>query len=225
MGQKVNPYGLRLGIVKNWKSIWYDEKDYAKNFLEDIKIRDFFPKLSLKDGKDYGIADIVIERFPAKININILTARPGMIYGPKGANIEEIKKQLEKMLSKSVKINIKPIKKAELNAILVAQTITAQLEKRIPFRRAMKQAMTNALQAGAKGIKIRCSGRLAGAEIARVEAYQEGKVPLHTLRADIDYGAAEAKTTFGKIGVKVWIYHGDVFSKGLNAKSDTKEMR
>jgi small subunit ribosomal protein S3 len=225
MGQKVNPYGLRLGIVKNWKSIWYDEKDYAKNFLEDISIRNYFPKLASKDGKDYGIADIIIERFPTKININVLTARPGMIYGPKGANIEEVKKQLETMLGKSVKINIRPIKKAELNATLAAQNIAAQLEKRIPFRRAMKQAMTNALQAGAKGVKVRCGGRLAGAEIARVESYQEGKVPLHTLRADIDYGSAEANTTFGKIGVKVWIYHGDVFAKDLKARNEMKEAR
>ncbi len=223
MGQKVNPIGLRLGIVKTWKSIWYDEKDYAKNFLEDITIRNFFTKLAKKDGKDYGIADVVIERFPTKININILTARPGMIYGPKGANIEEVKKQLEKMLSKTIKINIKPVKKAELNSTLVAQNITAQLEKRIPFRRAMKQAMTNALQAGAKGIKIRCGGRLAGAEIARVEKYQDGKVPLHTLRADIDYGTSEAHTTFGKIGVKVWIYNGDIFAKDLKAKLEAKE--
>ena len=221
MGQKVNPIGLRLGIVNTWKSIWYNEKDYADNLLEDVRIRRFFKALSTQDNKDYGIADVNIQRFPTKININVLTSRPGMIYGQKGANIEEVKQRLKKMLkvkddSKSVNINIKPIKKAELNATLVAQGIASQLEKRIPFRRAMKQAIQNALQAGCKGIKIRCGGRLAGAEIARVELYKEGRVPLHTLRADIDYGTAESITTFGKIGVKVWIYHGDVFKSDKN---------
>jgi small subunit ribosomal protein S3 len=221
MGQKVNPVGLRLGIVNTWKSVWYNEKDYADNLLEDVRIRRFFKELSVKDGKDYGIADVHIQRFPTKINVNVLTSRPGMIYGQKGANIEEVKLRLRKMLkfkddSKSVNINIKPIKKAELNSTLVAQGIAAQLEKRMPFRRAMKQAIQNALQAGCKGIKVRCGGRLAGAEIARVELYKEGRVPLHTLRADIDYGTAESITTFGKIGVKVWIYHGDVFKSDKN---------
>jgi len=221
MGQKVNPIGLRLGIVNTWKSVWYNEKDYADNLLEDVRIRRFFKELSGKDGKDYGVADVHIQRFPTKINVNVLTSRPGMIYGQKGANIEEIKLRLKKMLkvkddSKTVNINIKPIKKAELNSTLVAQGIATQLEKRIPFRRAMKQAIQNALQAGCKGIKVRCGGRLAGAEIARVELYKEGRVPLHTLRADIDYGTAESITTFGKIGVKVWIYHGDVFKSDKN---------
>jgi small subunit ribosomal protein S3 len=222
MGQKVNPYGLRVGVIKPWKSVWFDEKDYAKNFLEDQKLRRFFEALPGKDQKDYGIADIIIERFPTKINININTARPGMIYGTKGANIEKIKKKLEKIVNKTIKINIKPIKKAELNAKLAAENIAAQLVKRIPFRRAMKQAMANAFQAGAKGVKVRCSGRLAGAEIARVERYSEGRVPLHTLRADVDYGTAEAHTTFGKIGVKVWIYHGDVLTRKNVVQAETE---
>jgi len=224
MGQKVNPYGLRLGIVKPWKSIWYSEKEYADNLLEDIKIRRFFFNLSKYDGKDYGIADVHIQRFTKKININVFTSRPGMIFGTKGGNLDEIKKKLQKFLgikendeSKEININIKAIRRAEVNASLVAQNIAAQLVKRVAFRRAMKQAINGALQAGCKGIKIRLSGRLAGAEISRVETYMEGQVPLHTLRADIDYGFAEALTTFGQIGVKVWIYHGDVF------KSDSKE--
>lgn len=218
MGQKVNPYGLRLGIINPWRSVWYAEKGYADNLHEDLKIREFFRTLSKRDGKDYGIADVHIQRFTRRINVNVFSSRPGMVYGQKGANLEEIRKRLLKHLgipendeSRTVQINVKPVKKAELNATLVAQGIAAQLVKRTPFRRAMKQAINSALQAGCKGIKVRVSGRLGGADIARVETYKEGRVPLHTLRADIDYGFAEATTTFGQIGVKVWIYHGDVF--------------
>jgi small subunit ribosomal protein S3 len=224
MGQKVNPYGLRLGIVSPWRSVWYSEKNYADNLLEDLKIRNFFRNLSKQDNKDYGVADVHVQRFTRRINVNVFTSRPGMIYGAKGANIDEIKKRLQKHLgiksddeTRVINVNIKAVKKAELNSTLVAQNIAAQLIKRIPFRRAMKQAINGALQAGCKGIKIRVSGRLAGSDIARVESYKEGRVPLHTLRADIDYGTAESLTTFGQIGVKVWIYNGDVF------KSDRKE--
>lgn len=211
MGQKVNPYGFRLGIIRKWKSVWYDKKDYADNFLEDQKIRKYFNDIALKTEKDYGISDIIIERFPTKININLFTSRPGMIYGAKGANVELIKKDIQKFVSKSIKINIKPVKKAELNATLIAKNIANQLLRRIAFRRAMKQAIQNAMQAGSQGIKISCKGRLAGAEMARTMTYKEGRVPLHTLRADIDYGFAESLTTFGKIGIKVWLYNGDVY--------------
>jgi len=213
MGQKVNPYGLRLGIVTNWKSVWYDEKDYQANFLEDQKIRNFFKNLAKKNGKDYGISDIVIERFPTKVNVNIFSSRPGMIFGTKGSNVEIIKKELQKIVTKNVNINIKPVKRAEINAQLVAKDIANLLLRRMPLRRVAKQAISNAMQAGCKGIKIKASGRLGGAEMARIETYKEGRIPLHTLRANIEYGFAESPTTFGLIGIKVWIYKGDIFEK------------
>ncbi|MFQ5483267.1 MAG: 30S ribosomal protein S3, partial [Nitrospinaceae bacterium] len=208
MGQKVHPYGFRLGINKPWKSNWYAKKEYAEQLLEDIKLRTHLRK-SLSHA---GVSNVEVERSANRIRINIHTARPGIIIGKKGLEVDRLKEDLQKMIGgKQVNINIKEIRRAELDAALVAQNVALQLEKRISFRRAMKKAVVSTLRFGAKGIKIRCSGRLAGAEIARSEWYREGRVPLHTLRADIDYGTAEAKTTYGIIGIKVWVYKGDVF--------------
>jgi len=217
MGQKVNPHGLRIGIIKDWDTKWYaSKKDFSSFLVEDFKLRKFIKK------KLYiaGIARIEIERAAAKIKINIHTAKPCIIIGKQGAGIEALRKELEKMTGKSVLLNITEIKTPELNAQLVAESIAAQLEKRISFRRAMKQAMSRTMKLGAKGIKTQVSGRLGGAEIARTEHYHEGTIPLQTLRADIDYGFAEADTTYGKIGVKVWIYKGEVLP---SKKKDRKE--
>lgn len=207
MGQKVNPHGLRVGIIKDWDTKWYaNDKNFADYLVEDDKIRKFLKKKLF----NAGIAKIEIERTD-KIRVNIYTAKPGMVIGKGGTGIEELRKNLEKLTnSKSVSINISEIKVPELNAQLVAENIAAQLEKRISFRRAMKQSMQRTMRVGAKGIKAMCSGRLGGAEIARSEWYREGTIPLQTLRADIDYGFAEAHTTYGRIGVKVWIYKGEV---------------
>lgn len=216
MGQKVNPHGLRIGIIKDWDTKWYaSTKDFSSFLIEDVKIRRFLKK------KLYiaGIARIEIERAANKVKINIHTAKPGIIIGKQGAGIEALRKELEKMTGKSVLLNITEIKNIELVAQLVAENIAAQLEKRVSFRRAMKQAMSGTMKAGARGIKTQVSGRLGGAEIARVEHYAEGTIPLQTLRADIDYGFAEANTTYGKIGVKVWIYKGEV----LPAKKKEKK--
>ncbi|MGI6623195.1 MAG: 30S ribosomal protein S3 [Clostridiaceae bacterium] len=216
MGQKVNPHGLRIGIIKDWDTKWYaSTKDFSSFLIEDVKIRRFLKK------KLYiaGIARIEIERAANKVKINIHTAKPGIIIGKQGAGIEALRKELEKMTGKSVLLNITEIKNIELVAQLVAENIAAQLEKRVSFRRAMKQAMSRTMKAGARGIKTQVSGRLGGAEIARVEHYAEGTIPLQTLRADIDYGFAEANTTYGKIGVKVWIYKGEV----LPAKKKEKK--
>lgn len=206
MGQKVHPHGLRLGIIKTWDAKWYAGKDYAANLHEDIKIRDFLKQ------KTYaaGVSKIHIERAANRIKVTIHTAKPGMVIGRGGAGIEEIKKDLKKITDKQVDVNISEVKQPELDATLVAENIASQLERRIAFRRAMKQSVTRTMRLGAKGIKIMCGGRLGGAEIARSESYREGSIPLHTLRADIDYGTAEAHTTYGRIGVKVWIYKGEV---------------
>lgn len=207
MGQKVNPHGLRIGIIKDWDTKWYaNDKNFSDLLVEDVKIRDYIKK------KLYisGISRIEIERAANKVKINVHTAKPGLVIGKGGTGIEELRKELEKMTQKSVLINITEIKMPELNAQLVAENIASQLEKRISFRRAMKQAMSRAMKLGAKGIKTSVSGRLGGAEIARTEHYHEGTIPLQTLRADIDYGFAEADTTYGKLGVKVWIYKGEV---------------
>lgn len=207
MGQKVNPHGLRVGIIKDWDTKWYaEDKEFADLLIEDVKIRNFIKK------KLYiaGIARIEIERAANKVKINIHTAKPGLVIGKGGTGIEELRKQLEKLTNKSILINITEVKVPELSAQLVAENIAAQLEKRISFRRAMKQAMSRTMKAGAKGIKTAVSGRLGGAEIARTEHYHEGTIPLQTLRADIDYGFTEADTTYGKLGVKVWIYKGEV---------------
>lgn len=206
MGQKVNPHGLRIGIIKTWDAKWYADKDYAKNLHEDIKIRDF-----LKE-KLYaaGVSRIEIERAANRVKVTIHTAKPGMVIGRGGAGIEDIKKLLKKLTDKTVDVNIAEVRQPEMDATLVAESIAAQLEKRIAFRRAMKQSVTRTMRMGAKGIKVMVGGRLGGAEIARSEHYREGSIPLHTLRADIDYGTAEAHTTYGRIGVKVWIYKGEI---------------
>lgn len=206
MGQKVHPVGFRLGIIRTWDSRWFSQKNYAALLHEDIKIR----KIVKERLMHAGVSRIEIERAGQKAKINIHTARPGIIIGKKGAEVDKLKKDLESMTGKQMYINIQEIRRPELDAQLVAENIALQLERRIAFRRAMKKAVTSALRLGALGIKITCAGRLAGAEIARTEWYREGRVPLHTLRADIQYGFFEAKTTMGQIGVKVLIYRGDV---------------
>jgi len=216
MGQKVSPHGLRVGIIKDWSSTWYASKqDYSKNLVEDNKIRVYLKKTL----KTAGISEIKIERKGNDVRVSLNTAKPGMIIGKGGAAIEELKKKLDKLTGKNVSVNIVEVKNLDMDATLVAENIAAQLEKRISFRKAMKQAMSRTMRAGAKGIKTQVSGRLGGAEIARSEHYSEGTIPLQTLRADIDYGFAEANTTYGKVGVKVWIYKGEV----LPAKKATME--
>ncbi|ACX52613.1 ribosomal protein S3 [Ammonifex degensii KC4] len=216
MGQKVDPRGLRLGIIRDWNAKWYAEnKDFANFLLEDVKIRRHIKQ------KFYhaGVSNIVIERMANRIRVTIHTARPGMVIGRGGAEVENLRRELEEMTGKQVSINIVEIKVPELDAQLVAENIASQIERRVAYRRAMKQAIARAMRMGAKGIKVEVSGRLAGAEIARTEWLREGRVPLHTLRADIDYGFAEAITTYGKIGVKVWIYKGDVLpQRGAQAQ-------
>ena len=216
MGQKTNPIGLRLGIIKPWESRWFSEKDYSKLLQEDIDLRKFlFKKLS-----SAGISKIVIER-PAKLaNVTLYTSRPGVIIGKKGSDIEKLKKSVSKIVSGDVNINIVEIKKPELDSQLVADNIAQQLERRVAFRRAMKRAVQSAMRLGALGIRVNCSGRLGGAEIARTEWYREGRVPLHTLRAEIDYGVSRANTTYGICGVKVWIFKGEKFDKDLTDNSD-----
>lgn len=207
MGQKVNPHGLRIGIIKDWDTKWYaNDKNFSEFLVEDNKIRKFIKNKLYSS----GVARIEIERAANKIKVNVHTAKPGLVIGKGGAGIEELRKEVEALTGKSVLINITEIKTPETNAQLVAESIASQLEKRISFRRAMKQAMSRAMKLGAKGIKTSVSGRLGGAEIARTEHYHEGTIPLQTLRADIDYGFAEASTTYGKIGVKTWIYKGEV---------------
>jgi len=210
LGQKVNPISFRLGYIKTWDSRWYAGKDYPQLLIEDLRIRDYLKK------KLYhaGVAKIEIERVASKAKkakITIHTARPGIIIGKKGAEVDNLKKELQKMTQKEIFISIQEVKRAELNAQLVAENVALQMERRIGFRRAMKKAVTSTMKLGAKGIKIHCAGRLGGAEMARREWYREGRVPLHTLRADIDYGLAEAKTTYGIVGVKVWIFKGEIF--------------
>lgn len=206
MGQKVNPHGLRLGVVKTWDAKWYADKDYAKNLHEDIKIRAF-----LKENLfTAGVSKIETERASNRLKLTIHTAKPGMVIGRGGSGIEQIKNNLKKFTTKHVDINIAEIKQPDLDSTLVAENIAAQLERRIAFRRAMKQAVGRTMRMGAKGIKVMVGGRLGGAEIARSESYREGSIPLHTLRADIDYGTAEAHTTYGRLGVKVWIFKGEV---------------
>jgi small subunit ribosomal protein S3 len=209
MGQKVHPIGFRLGVIKTWDSRWFSKKNYAALLHEDIKIR----KIVKERLMHAGVAKIEIERAGQKAKITIHTARPGIIIGKKGAEVDKLKKDLEALTGKQIYINIQEIRRPELDAQLVAENIALQLERRIAFRRAMKKAVTSALRLGAQGIKITCAGRLAGGEIARTEWYREGRVPLHTLRADIQYGFFEAKTTMGQIGVKVWIYKGDVLQQ------------
>lgn len=215
MGQKVSPHGLRVGIIKDWDSKWYaDKNNFADYLVEDQKVRDYTKK------KLYvaGVSRVLIERSASnKIKVIVLTGKPGMVIGRSGDGIEVLKKDISKMTGKEVEISIVEIRKVEMDAQLTAESIAQALERRISFRRAMKQAIGRTMKSGAKGIKVLCSGRLGGAEIARSEKYSEGNVPLHTLRADIDYGFAEADTTYGKIGVKVWINHGEILDKGLKS--------
>ncbi len=219
MGQKVSPTGLRIGINKDWESKWYTEKDYAKYLNNDYKIR----KYLTKKFKNNGLAQIVIERNPKRTEIFIHTSKPGLIIGQSGVEIEKIKKEISKLVGEQVQISVVEIKNPDLNAQLVADTIAHNIENRVSFRVAQKKAIRNTMKAGAKGIKTVTSGRLGGVEIARSEGYSEGTVPLHTLRADVDYATSEADTTYGKIGVKVWIYKGEILGKGGNSHVDAKK--
>lgn len=215
MGQKVNPHGLRVGIIKDWDTKWYAEKDFADYLIEDVNIRKFIKKKLYAS----GVSKIAIERTAGRVKISVYTAKPGIVIGKNGQAIEELKNELQKMTKQKVAVNIEEIRRPELDAQLVAENIALQLENRVTFRRAMKQAMGRTMKFGAKGIKTMVSGRLGGADIARSETYHEGTIPLQTLRADIDYGFAEADTTYGKLGVKVWIYKGEV----LPVKAAKKE--
>ena len=208
MGQKVNPHGLRVGIIKDWDSRWYEEKKFSDYLVEDYNLRKYLKKKLYAT----GISKIEIERITTKINITIFTAKPGVVIGKGGAEIEKLKKELAKFTKSEINLSIKEIKRPDREAQLVAENVALNLENRMAFRRAMKQAMSRTMKAGALGIKASVGGRLAGADIARTEFYSEGTIPLQTLRADIDYGFAEANTTYGKLGVKVWIYKGEVLS-------------
>ena len=229
MGQKVNPHGLRVGVNKDWNSKWYAGKnDFADFLIEDQQIRNYVKKTLYAA----GVASVVVERPAAdKVRVVILAARPGMVIGRAGDGVEELKKSIVKMTGKTVEISIEEVRRSELDAQLTAESIAQALERRVSFRRAMKQAIQRTMKANAKGIKVLCSGRLGGAEIARSEKYSEGNVPLHTLRADIDYGFAEADTTYGKIGVKVWINHGEILDMGLkdaipeSTKNDRRDRK
>ena len=219
MGQKVNPHGLRVGVINDWDSRWYAESDFADNLVEDYKIRKFLKKRLYSA----GISRIELERASDRLKIIIHTAKPGVVIGRAGAEIENLKKEVQKFTDKKLNLEIKEIKRPDLNAQLVAENIASQLENRISFRRAMKSVMSRSMKAGAKGIKTSVSGRLGGADMARTEFYSEGTIPLQTLRADIDYGFAEADTTYGKLGVKVWIYHGEVLpAKGAKVEGSDK---
>jgi len=212
MGQKTHPIGFRLGITRTWTSKWYEKKHYAQWLHEDFKLKTFIKKKL----QHAGVSLIEIERAASKCKINIHTARPGIVIGKRGAGVESLKKEVQRLTDNEVFLNIQEVRKAEVNAQLVAESIATQLERRVAFRRAMKKAVQTAMKFGAKGIKVHCGGRLGGAEMARREWYREGRVPLHTLRADVDYGFAEANTTYGVIGVKCWIYKGDVVGGRLS---------
>ena len=220
MGQKVNPVGLRLGIVRTWDSLWFEGKQYKDRLHEDLRIRQVIDELS----RSAGVSRVQIERRANQVRVVINTAKPGIIIGKRGAGIEDLRKKLERVVGKPVNVNVVEIKHPELDAKLVGNNIIDQLEKRIAFRRAMRQAIQRTMKAGARGIKVQCAGRLGGAEIARVERNFEGKVPLHTLRANIDYAHVEAYTTYGRIGVKVWIYLGEVLPDG-RPKQEAQELR
>jgi len=214
MGQKVNPIGFRLGVNKDWESKWYSKKDYAENLNKDIKIREYLKKTL----KDASIASVLIERKKNRCDITINTAKPGVIIGRGGEDIEKLRKNIQKLVKEDVYVNIVEVKNPDLNAQLVADQIAAQIENRAPFRSAQKRVIRNTMKAGAKGIKTSVSGRLGGAEMARTEGYTEGTVPLHTIRADVDYATSEADTTYGKIGVKVWIYKSEILPAKKNVK-------
>jgi small subunit ribosomal protein S3 len=219
LGQKVHPGGLRVGVIRGWDSKWFGGKDYATLLHEDIRIREFVRKRL----GDAAISRVEIERVANRVNISIYTAKPGIVIGKGGTEVELLRQQLAKLTDKKVHININEVKNPELDAYLVAENIAQQLERRVSFRRAMKQAMGRTLRSGAKGVKTMVSGRLGGADIARSESYNEGTVPLHTLRADIDYGTAEAHTTYGRIGVKVWIYRGEILPTRTQHPGEAKE--
>jgi len=221
LGQKVNPHGIRLGIVKDWDAKWYADKDFADNLHEDIRIREYLMGSERKEGilAAAGVSQVETERSKNRLKLTIHTAKPGMVIGRGGSGIENIRKGLAAYTDKRLDINIEEIKQPDMDATLVAQNIAGQLERRIGFRRAMKQAVGRTRRLGAKGIKIKLGGRLGGAEIARSESYREGSIPLHTLRADIDYGTAEANTTYGRIGVKVWIFKGEVLPEKKQRKA------
>jgi small subunit ribosomal protein S3 len=211
VGQKIHPEGFRVGYIHDWKSTWFNERHFADYLLEDLQIRDHIErKLS-----HAGLSDIKIVKQRGEVTVDIHTARPGIVIGKSGAEVDALRRDLHKLTSKPVKVNIREIKRPELDAKLVAQSIAEQLQNRVAFRRAMKRALTSAMRSGAKGVKVQVSGRLGGSEMARTEGYSDGRVPLHTLRADIDYGFFEAKTTFGRIGVKVWINKGEIMPKGF----------
>jgi len=216
VGQKVNPHGLRLGVIKNWKARWFTDRDFADLLHEDVKIRDHIYKRT----HQAGVSDIEIERVAKRVQITVHTAKPGMVIGRGGSGVEALRKELEALTGRQIYINVQEIKTPEIDAQLVSEGIAAQLERRTSYRRAMKQAISRAMRAGAQGVKVVVSGRLGGAEIARTEGYHEGTVPLQTLRADIDYGFAEAHTTYGLIGVKTWIYKGEVLPE---AKTDEQK--
>lgn len=222
MGQKVNPVGLRLGIIKGWESNWYGGKDFSDKLYEDEKIREYV-NARIPRG---GISKVVIERTLKRITLTVHTARPGVVIGKGGSEVDRIKEELKKLTNKDIQINIYEIKRPELDAQLVADSIAQQLEGRMSHRRAMKQALSNTMRVGAQGIKIKASGRLGGSDMARVEMYKEGRIPLHTLRADIDYALSEAQTIYGKIGVKVWIFKGEVYEKvDLSPSTDSGRKR
>lgn len=218
MGQKVNPTGLRIGVIRDWDAKWYAEKEYAEYLHEDLRIRKFIANKL----KDAAVSQVEIERAANRVNISIHTAKPGMVIGKGGSEVEKLRTELNKLTGKRVHINIVEIKKPDLDAKLVGESIARQLENRVAFRRAQKQAIQRAMRAGAEGIKTQVSGRLNGADIARAEHYSEGTVPLHTLRADIDYAWEEADTTYGKLGVKVWIYRGEVLPERKNTEKGGK---
>ncbi len=221
MGQKVHPIGFRLGITKTWESRWFAKKDYAKLLHEDLALRKFLKKKLFTA----GIAKIEIERAAAKVKINVHTARPGIVIGKKGAGVDQLRAEVQKLSSAEVLLNIVEVKNPEGNAQLISENVAAQLEKRVAFRRAMKKCMTAAFKQGIKGIKIRVAGRLGGAEIARAEWYSEDSVPLHTLRADVQYGFSESHTVYGVIGVKVWVYHGEIQTLKRQAAIEAKTLR
>ena len=219
MGQKVNPHGIRVGVIKEWDSKWYAEADFADNLVEDHKIRVYLKKKLYSA----GVSKIEIERTSDRCKVIVYTAKPGVVIGKGGAEIDKLKEEVQKLSAMKVLVDVKEIKKPDRDAQLVAENIALQLENRVSFRRAMKSAMGRTLKAGAKGTKAACSGRLGGADMARTEFYTEGTIPLQTLRADIDYGFAEADTTYGKVGIKVWIYNGEVLPTKAAAKEDSKE--
>lgn len=219
MGRKVHPIGFRLGYIKDWQSKWFAERDYTKQLHEDLALR----KLIAKELQNAGVSRIEIERSANKVEVTVFTAKPGIVIGKRGANVDQLKTHLEKMTGKKIKLNIQEIHQPELDAQLVAESIGEQIAKRVSYKRAMKQAVQRAVRLGAQGVKIRCSGRLGGAEMSRIADEAEGRVPRHTLRADIDYAHFHAHTTFGRIGVKVWIYKGEVFPDQL-AKAQAEQQ-